>query len=409
MNGKNGCSGGQAPGVAGIPPRVGVTIVQPIVPAYRVPLFSRLARRETLDVWVHASARNNRGGAASVPPSGFQGQINHRSRRIPALGLVWQQGVQMDNVRGPGDVLVVCGDLRYMSNYRLITIARRRGAGVIWWGHAWSPTSRIWSSRVRYALMRRLADVVLVYSDRERDRLLTLGFRPDRLFATNNTLDLQPISEATAGLTEAARLRALAEQGLAGRRLMLFSSVLTPKTRLDLAIHMLASEAFRGPEWTLVVIGDGVMRGTYERLAQQLAVTGRVKFLGAITDQARLAPWFRSAEALVYPGDIGLSLLHAFAFALPVVTHDNPRHHGPEFGAMSDGVTGALFREGDLADLVRVTQRLVSDPAARGRMGAAASARVFKEWSMDEMERRFAAAIQACSTLSLARRARPVS
>ena len=40
--------------------------------------------------------------------------------------------------------------------------------------------------------------------------------------------------------------------------------------------------------------------------------------LGSIYDEIELAPWFLTADAFVYPENIGLSILHAFGYGLPV-------------------------------------------------------------------------------------------
>jgi len=383
------------------PARIGVDIIQPIIPAYRVPLFERLSRLPDIDLTVQASAAMPN-GQASIRRMSFDNSTESLMKRVLWTRLLWQQGLTQKKVSKPGDVLVLCGDLHYLSNLLMAWRARRAGAGIIWWGHSWSTTTTLLSASIRHRVMRVLPDVVLVYSDVERTRILREGFAPERLFATNNAIDIEPIQQATARLDCGARARILAAAGLTGCRLLLFCSVLNSKTNLDMAIRMLTLGGFSSPEWRLVVVGDGPMRGAYEQLARARGVAERVHWLGAMTDQEKLAPWFLSAEALIYPGNIGLSLLHAFAYGLPVVTHHRAKHHGPEFAAMQDGKTGYLFREGDVLDLARASMRLVMNGPARVRLGQAAHERVLREWSMNQMVERFAQAIRVCSEVSLA-------
>jgi glycosyltransferase involved in cell wall biosynthesis len=46
--------------------------------------------------------------------------------------------------------------------------------------------------------------------------------------------------------------------------------------------------------------------------------------------------------------------MHALAYGIPVITHDNPDLQMPEWEAIKPGVTGALFRYGDSRDLARI-------------------------------------------------------
>lgn len=60
------------------------------------------------------------------------------------------------------------------------------------------------------------------------------------------------------------------------------------------------------------------------------------------------------SDLCVAPGEIGLTCMHALAYGIPVVTHDNPDFQMPEWEAIQPGITGELFRYGDVQDLARV-------------------------------------------------------
>lgn len=379
--------------------RIGVDIVQPIVPEYRVALFEGLSLSRTFDICVQASPRLP-SGACSVHTLSLDFIFSRQMYVCPGRTF-WQRGLRLIKAKAPGDVLVLCGDLRYLSNLPLLISARLRGCGVLWWGHGWSPTSKNWRANVRHRLMRCLPDAVMVYSGKEQNYLVRMGHDPQRTFAANNAMDLDAIQTAMAGW-DASRLGTFQQaQGLAGRKILLFCSVLNDKTRLDQLLRMLAMPEFVGSEWRLVVIGEGAMRQAYVELAKILGVADRILWLGAITKQELLAPWFLSAVLFVYPGNIGLSLLHAFAYGLPVVTHANARHHGPEIAAMQEGLTGFLFAENDVASMAEIVRHACADRERLVRMGAYARATVWKNWSMKQMIQRFANALQACSAKSL--------
>ena len=123
----------------------------------------------------------------------------------------------------------------------------------------------------------------------------------------------------------------------------------------------------------------------------------RVRLLGAVYDEAALAPWFRAAEVFVYPGSIGLSIHHAFGYGLPVVTHGDARQQMPEFAALKPGVNGEVFPRGDAGALATVLRGLCESPARRAALAQAARETVATGWNIDDMVSRFTAALRVAA------------
>ncbi|NCA77638.1 MAG: glycosyltransferase family 1 protein [Alphaproteobacteria bacterium] len=90
------------------------------------------------------------------------------------------------------------------------------------------------------------------------------------------------------------------------------------------------------------------------------ALKERLWLTGPLYDEARLAPLIYHAGVCVSPGNVGLAAIHCLTYGLPVITHDNPARQGPEFEAITPGVTGDFFREDDPEDLYRVIKRWIS-------------------------------------------------
>jgi glycosyltransferase involved in cell wall biosynthesis len=148
-----------------------------------------------------------------------------------------------------------------------------------------------------------------------------------------------------------------------------------------------------GLRFRLVLIGAGPEEAALRSAAEAGGYGGAVSFVGAEWREEQLAPWFLSARALVHPGPIGLGLLHSFAYGLPVVTHDNPRHHGPEIHALSPGVNGLCFAEGDAGDLARALRVVLGDEARLAELSLAARRTTRLEYSFENMVSRFHAAL----------------
>jgi glycosyltransferase involved in cell wall biosynthesis len=166
---------------------------------------------------------------------------------------------------------------------------------------------------------------------------------------------------------------------------------LDPKNRLELMMHALPAVRRACPEVTWCLVGGGSEEERLKSLARELSVSEHVRFAGELYDEEDLAPWFLSAQVLVHPGAIGLSLLHAFGYGLPVVTNGNAAGHGPEFAAFEDGLSGRTFRAGDADDLARTLIELLKNAPALEPMRAHVLEIVRERFNVDVMVERFVA------------------
>jgi glycosyltransferase involved in cell wall biosynthesis len=80
------------------------------------------------------------------------------------------------------------------------------------------------------------------------------------------------------------------------------------------------------------------------------------------------------ARAVVSPGKVGLTAIHALAYGTPVITHANFDVQRPEFEAILPGQTGDFFPEGDVDELAQVLTRWLDTPRSEDeRRSAVAS------------------------------------
>ena len=147
------------------------------------------------------------------------------------------------------------------------------------------------------------------------------------------------------------------------------------------------------PAILLVVIGDGALREDLENSVRTRGLADHVRVLGAVFEEAKLAPWFLSATCLIYPGAIGLTLLHAFAYGTPVVTHDNLHNQNPEIAALDHGRNGLMFRENNVADLADQLGQLLQDPTMQRHMGQEAYQTAHRDFTMEAMVHNFEQAV----------------
>ena len=350
-----------------------VHLVQPLVPAYRLPVFRRLAASPGIDLTVWADSKTD---AASL-----QGITSDRGFRIePAptrrLGPFLWQPASIDAAKRRPDVLILSWNARSLDLGRALGIARRHGAGTVLWGHGFG-TNHPWLGDLRRRRAIAAADAFLLYGPAGLERLAATGFPPERLFIAPNAIDQDAIAAAAAPWRgDADRLAAFrAEHGLGEDPVLLYLARLEAEKRPERAIEALAIVRRRIPA-RLAFIGNGAMRPTLEQLARERGVADAVVFLGAIYDEPSIAPWACCASCLVHPGAIGLSIFHAFGYGLPVITSDRTEIQMPEFETHRDGVNGLLYRHGDAEDLAGKIATLLDDEPRRRRMSEAALATV---------------------------------
>lgn len=296
-------------------------------------------------------------------------------------GLLWQQGAASLPMRR-GDIVVVSGAPRCLSNLVILIRARLRGARTIWWGHYWSASSKPWRFALRLMLMR-FSHGILFYTDAEVEEFLTTRNRIDSrpLVGLNNGINIDPIRAVRAPYHVKERSKRL-----------LFIGRLTEKTEFSLLLRALADPALAAVE--LDVIGDGVLERRVCAEAEDLGLEARVHWHGGISNEAQIAAIANKVALFVYPGAVGLSLLHAMAYGLPAILHDDRWGHMPEISAFKDGFTGRSFFRGNAEALAQAIHTALNDTEACNHWSEAAILQVEQNYNTEEMAKRFCALIK---------------
>jgi glycosyltransferase involved in cell wall biosynthesis len=157
-----------------------------------------------------------------------------------------------------------------------------------------------------------------------------------------------------------------------------FVARLTKVKRPDRFVAVARLVAARRPDAVFVVVGEGEELADMQRQGSDLGE--RIRYLGWRSDVETV---YAAADVTVLTSDnegMPVSLIEAASVGCPAVTTDV----GSAGEVVEDGVSGhvtALEPEA-LAD---ATVRILSDPAARDRFGAAAAARARDRFSRDRL------------------------
>lgn len=364
------------------PSRIRIGIVQPALAAYRVPIFRALAQQPGVDLHVWYGAVE---GLRNAEPDGFKADfVPMKRQRVGRRTATWHQA-QWKAAGEDLDALFLLWDVQYLSLVPALLRARRRGIRTILWGHGFSKRE----SPVRRAIRNRvgrLADAVIVYNRTAAANLVTQGFSPERVFVALNTIDTSRCRRARqAWLRTPRRLKAFRERWRLGPHTILHVSRWSRERNIPLLLRAAAALRRELPDLRVVLIGQGhegpEMRAEIERLGlEEVVVTP-----GALYDEEALAPFFLCARAFAFPEDVGLSLLHALAYGVPVVTHADFQRHAPEAEALVDGTNSLLYRYRDEEHFIAQLRRLLLDDELFARLSQAAFETAKRDYGVDVM------------------------
>jgi len=364
-----------------------VAIITSVLPSYRAGFYDRLFARDDLRVDVYCQPN-----LPGVNVRTIHERYPDRVHLVKAMSadneaLTWQR-IPWRKILFGYDVVFVDGNPRNLSHALAATLLRLLRRNVVLWtmGHSYRANST--TERMRL-LWTRMFKHIFLYTDAEVRVLRGNGFVRHVLTAMNNGLDQKQIDKVIVAW-DAGRLEAWRrDHDLGNRTILLSCTRLDPKNKFDLMMDVLPIIQRQVPDVTWCIIGDGPER---DRLAAKAAGAGfadRVRFIGELYDEHELAPWFLSAHLLVHPGAIGLTLLHAFGYGLPVVTHGSAARHGPEFGAFEEKLTGRTFRENNGDSLAAAIIAVLQDVPARSSMKRYVQKVARDDYNADVMVERF--------------------
>lgn len=334
-----------------------VLIIQECLPHYRVPLFDRLASRDDIDLTI----------CHSGPPTS-RGETAYREWIAPSLALGplrYQPGLLRS--AGRFDVVVAAFDVRWLSTLGALLLNRK--AGFVFWGLGMGRSPL--ANRLRLLALKK-ADALLLYSAVSRVPFERSGYPAERIFVAPNTIHVP-----NAGRNEHSR-----------RDRFVFVGSLKPRKGVqDLLLAFERIGAGLPVGTGITIVGSGQERGPIEALCRRLGIEERVEFLGTLTSSEDLKKIFDRALAYVSPGQVGLGVLHSFAYGVPVITRRNAPH-GPEVHNIMDGVNGYLY-DGTIDSLARRLRGLATEPDVAERLGAVAYQHYSEKRTMNHMVQGF--------------------
>jgi glycosyltransferase involved in cell wall biosynthesis len=237
-----------------------------------------------------------------------------------------------------------------------------------------------------YAPLHRRFDHVHAISSYLAQRAVRYGVPPGAITVVPNGCDPHLFDAPPADRDQDRLRRSL---GLEGARVVVSVSRLVLKNGIDRLLQAFPAVLREVPQAALVLVGGGEDRPALERLAAELRLSSRVRFVGAVPPRD-VAHYLRLGEVFARPSlseGLGTAFLEAMACGLPVV--GTPTGGIPDF--LVDGRTG-LFCDPDRPDTIAdALLRLLRDGGLARALGEGGRALVADRYRWETVAERIAA------------------
>jgi glycosyltransferase involved in cell wall biosynthesis len=239
--------------------------------------------------------------------------------------------------------------------------------------------------------LKRL-DAGIIYSSARMQKLgEMIPAIKSKLFTANNTLDTAAYVRVHDHLQTEDRDALKAQLGISPAFNLVYLGRMRREKRIDIVVDTWKSLRQKY-DIGLICIGDGEER---DALLQSRIPEG-ILLPGPIHDIEESGKYLSVADAIINPGYVGLSIVHAFAFGLPMITCRSTEQgpfHSPEIEYLKDGENGFLC-DSDPADIAAHVERLILDPDLLARMRESALRTVREEANIERMIDGFRQAIE---------------
>jgi len=312
--------------------------------------------------------------------SGFPQLSPARNSYVAGRRLVVQRGANRRML--DAEVLVFEFNPRFFNLWPVLAARRALGRPSLGWGHVYSRAGSESRTNVLRQALRSLATGSLLYTDgeqrefRKRYDSHPSWVAPNALYSRNDLGELsQPASE---------------------RPNIVFVSRLVAEKRPALALQTVRRfKDQTGWEGKLLIAGEGPEEAALRKLSTELDLDDSIDWLGRVFGIDGLAAAYNTAFAAINPGYVGLSIVQAGSFGVPLVYPDGLVDHAPEIDLASPGVNAFAARSAN-ADALTVALVSAWDSYRSDPSGSWERCRtsILKAHSAEGMAQGFATAVR---------------
>ena len=344
-------------------------IVQPYIPAYRVPLFRSmrpLLAQSGIELVL----------AVGKPQGAMEARLDDRSyeeadafleqRTIRVRGKqVLIRSLQPVIDRYSPDLVIVEQAIKNVEAYPLLARqAVGRGPRVAMWGQGRTfSTSQGAAGRGLKDWLTRRSDWFFAYTQEGAEYVAAHGYAGERITVLLNSTDTAALRSDLRAVTDEQLAQFRYRHNLLPGATALFLGGVDESKGINFLIEAARRVAQQIPGFRLLIGGEGASGGW---VRERQAAGDPVIALGRIDGHER-ALALSSADLMMVPQWVGLVAVDALAAGVPMVTTIHPSH-SPEFGYLADG-ENAIITPHDVQSYAATVVALLRDPGRRAALG----------------------------------------
>jgi glycosyltransferase involved in cell wall biosynthesis len=341
-----------------------ILLFQRILPAYRVPLFKILYELHGVLTCYSLPTKNNSLASAIS-------ELKYPSIRLKRFQYGNTPTAIIQNplsviLRFKPNIIISEGAPSYLTLWLLLLFRIILNFKLVIWGHGirfneLEAPFKNFRGAIQLWLFNR-ADSVLTYSDIRADVLKKYINQPSKVFVARNTLDTDYLKKIYENLSKKGKEKIKHELNFHHKfNLIFIGRLLTNKGLDDLLEAFLTIENKYNVE--LHIIGDGP---EVEKVKRVISTSQNVRYYGSIFDFNITSKMLYASDLMIMPGNVGLSIVHAFSFGCPIITYKscgkNGPVHGPEIEYLKDKINGVLCEKSP-DKLAEEIGRLINNPS----------------------------------------------
>jgi L-malate glycosyltransferase len=360
-------------------------IIQETIPHYRIDFFTLLSMKHTGSMVIHSTKLTNDG---LVPTSEFS--FPNKSVRIYKIWrLHWQPLLSTLILKQP-QYLVMGLELKYVSNLLLYFIAPLSRSKVIWWTHGYNvhikdKDFKYYLDRAIKTFFMKRAHRILLYTDHNKDELISNNIPSERIIVLNNALNEGPFQASLQSIKPDELAKVIKSTRPSGHTLA-FIGRLTHKKKSELVLELGHKLKSYYKDLRIFMIGDGEDRQYIEKKIENLGLQDTVFLTGTINDAQTLAPYMKLTDFIVLPGAVGLSIVHSFIYGIPFLTLQGAAH-SPEIAYLRSEYNGYMAK--DLEDMADWLIKTFDDKIKRDELRSNCLATIREKVNLENMVNNF--------------------
>jgi glycosyltransferase involved in cell wall biosynthesis len=339
---------------------VKVAFLQRLLPLYRLGFYKALSNQlAQFELTIYCpKAKDLATNIETISPEKFN-KINTNKKFFwvdskilyyNKSNILWQSGILLPILRKEFEIIVISNKMTHLFYWLIILTCKLNNIRIVFWSHGLQGNE----TGFKYWLKKNylnLADINLVYSQYNKNLMLKAGIQDSKIRIVSNSLDLEILESCFTKIQGLNRVHLKLEIFNNHYPVLVFIGRLVSSKRVDILLRAISQLRVVNIYANLIVIGEGDEKGFLLKLVNELSLDDCVHFTGEIYEEMEIAKYLHISDLMVSPGNVGLNCIHSLSYGVPVITHNDFRHQGPEVEAIQENETGLFFEKDNFEDL----------------------------------------------------------